>query len=478
MRFSPHFRFQRPIARHQLAMSGVALSALLSAGCAVSGEKGNSAKKAGGELSVPSFGEWISEAWSRYNTKPRAKLPIVPSPRVFDNRNATRPASHPAWQLANELSGDAPQRFRVPATNIFQIAANQSSSVRIGDVSALRLSAFNTGARATNRNVINVSDSSRSGDALLRWRLGALDSRTAFAQSLPALQNQIARRERNAVENVLLQSLNAQDKARTNIARSLEAALQDDIALARRLNPEALEPYLPSELQALALSNLRLDLLPALDKTAAQENSSNQERVRRDIAIRAALREQELTRRSALKRLREDLPIQLEATKREELQKTLGVQSQRDQELRDQAQKDALALITQDFTAADARLGIVLPARPADNGNATLAGLNGPINNLKRTQNNLSASFGVGEVKISNSATSVAVNGPRAVLKTNLDRATKTNERAEKLTQQNEVLKTLARNDARQWSRISARRDGAWQRSQTVNSVGNKPKNH
>ena len=457
--------FAHPCFRRYLALSSVALSALLSAGCSVSSQSAGTAKKAGGDLKVPSFGEWFSQAWQRYNTKPAPRARVVPAPRVFDNRNATRPTSHPAWQLANDLGGDAPLRFDIPAANIFQIAALQSGPLRISDVSALRPL---RGSTNSNGNAVAMGNFGNDARALQRWQLSALDNRTLFAQNLPALQNQIERRERDAVETLLAQSLNAQNKASTNIARSLEAALQDDIALARRLDPGALEPYLPSELQALALSNLRLDLLPALDKTAEQERDSNAERVRRDIAIRAVLREQELARRGALKRLREDLPLQLEATKREELKQTLSAQSQRDQQLREKAQTEARALIAQDFTDAEARLGIVLPAQPKATVVASLADLppdvERPISNLKRTRNGNGASFGAGEIKLS----STSANPARPALKTNFDVANKTNSQAQGSTQQSEILKTLAQHDARQWARISARRDRAWQAQPTA----------
>ena len=239
--------------------------------------------------------------------------------------------------------------------------------------------------------------------------------------------------------------------------------MQDDIALARRLAPDALEPYLPSEMQALALSNLRLDLLPALDKSAAETQNSNAERVRRDIAIRAVLREQELARRNALKRLREDLPLQLEATKREELQQTLRVQNQRDQQLRDQARQEARALIAQDFTDDAARLGIVLPAQSraalVASSSAATANVEQPSGDLKRTGNQNGASWRAGQIKISRS------NAPTqsAALKTNFDRTQLNNAPASQRARQSEILQTLARHDARQWSRISARRDRAWQ---------------
>ena len=455
----------RPRFRHHLAPGSIALCALLAAGCSVSNQSVGTAKKAGGDLKVPSLGQWFSEAWQRYNAKPAPRARVVPSPRVFDNRNATQPTLHPAWQLANDLGSDAPLNFDIPAAKIFQIAALQSGSVRIGDVSALRPLRGNTNS---NNNFVATDNISADARALQRWQLSALDARTAYAQNLLALQNQIETRQLSAVDTLLVQSLNAQNKARTNIARSLEAALQDDIALARQLNPGALEPYLPSELQALALSNLRLDLLPALDKTPAQERDSNEERVRRDIAIRAALREQELARRGALKRLREDLPVQLEAAKREELQKTLSAQSERDQQLREKAQAEARALIAQDFTAADARLGIVLPAQSQATVVASLANstsdVERPISNLKRTRNGNGTSFGAGEIKLSSSN----ANPVRPTQKTNFDLAVIPSGQARGRAQQSDILKTLARHDARQWARISARRDRAWQAKPTA----------
>lgn len=470
MQFFPSSRFHR-------TCGSAALCALLLAGCSVSNESVadknvGATKTAGGELKVPTFGNWFSEAWKRYNTKAAPVAPVVPSPRVFDNRNATRPTSHPAWQLASVLSADGPMRFGIAAANIFQIAAqpgNAVGAVRIGDVSALRPLRDSTNA---SRDAVATRNNSDSGEALQRWQLNTLNARTALAQELPALQNQIEARQMNAVETLLAQSLSAQNKARAGIARSLEAALQDDIALARRLDPGALEPYLPSELQALALSNLRLDLLPAIDKTPAQERDSNEERVRRDIAIRAALREQELARRGALKRLREDLPIQLEAAKREELQQLLGAQSERDQQLRAQAQNEARALIAQDFTAAEARLGIVLPAQSPASLVAALPDVKRPISNLNRTRNAKGASFGAGEIKISSTgANATQPNSARPALKTNLDIASRTNDQASGRTQQSAILKTLARNDARQWARISARRDRAWQSKSNATPV-------
>ncbi len=450
MRFSPRFGFSRHAAL------GATLCALSVAGCSISEQKVSATKSAGGDLKVPSFGEWFSQAWQRYNTKPAPLAPVVASPRVFDNRNATLPASHPAWQLANDLNRDAPLQFEITAANIFQIAA-QNSAARIDDVSALRpLRKFTT----STGNFVGMTN---NGDAraLARWQLSARDARTAFADELPALQNQIEARQLNAVDALLEQSLSAQNKANVNIARSLEAMLQDDIALARRLDPGALEPYLPSEMQALALSNLRLDLLPALDKSPAQERESNEERVRRDIAIRAALREQELARRDALKRLREDLPIQLEAAKREELQKFLAAQSERDQQLRAQAQNQARALIAQDFTADDARLGIALPAQSATTTMAQ-ANMERPISNLNRTENSNGASFGASEIKISSTRAEANNNAARDALKTNPESALSTNGRVQKDAQIT-ILKMLARNDVRQWERITARRDRAWQ---------------
>lgn len=451
MRSSSHFRFFRP------AVWGAALCALSVAGCSV-GEHNASAGKANTDLKVPSLGEWFSQAWQRYNTPFKPPAPVVASPRVFDNRNATRPTAHPAWQLANILNGDAPLQFSISAADIFQIAAQNripSSAARIGDVSALSPLRNATTSTGNFAGAVNNGSDAR---ALARWQLGTLDARTAFADELPALQNQIETRQLNAVETLLAQSLAAQNKANTNIARSLEAALQDDIALARQLNPGALEPYLPSELQALALSNLRLDLLPALDKSPTQADASNEERVRRDIAIRAALREQELARRDALKRLREDLPIQLEAAKRQELQKTLAAQSARDQQLRAQAQSEARALIAQDFGTADARLGIVLPAQSA----RTPLNVEKPFHNLNRTGNGSGASFGAGEIRISSTRADATNNAAQRALKTHSENAVVTNGQVQTgapIT----ILKTLARHDARQWERITARRDRAWQ---------------
>lgn len=460
--------FARHYSQRCLLIGSALCTAFFAAGCSVvnpaASKQSASAAQAGNELSVPSFAQWASEAWKRYNTKAAPPARVVPSPRVFENRNATRPIAHPAWQLAQTLENQAPLRFEIPAATIFQLAARQNGPIRIGDVSALQSLRGDT--NSTDNLVTN--NSSATARALGRWQLSALEARTVTAQTLPALQNQIEARQINDFDAVLAQSLSAQDKARTNIERSLEAALQDDIALARRLAPDALEPYLPSEMQALALSNLRLDLLPALDKTAAETQSSNAERVRRDIAIRAVLREQELARRNALKRLREDLPVQLEATKREELRQTLRVQNQRDQQLRDQARQEARALIAQDFTADAARLGIVLPAQSRAeliaSSTDTAANVEELIGNLKRTGNQSGASWRAGQIKISRSSAPIG----RAALKTNFDRTALENGaldngQAPQRARQSEILQTLARHDARQWRRISARRDRAWQ---------------
>ena len=180
--------FARPYSQRCLLTGSALCAALFAAGCSVSHPSAvkQSAAKSSDELSVPSFAQWASEAWKRYNTKAAPPTRVVAAPRVFENRNATRPTAHPAWQLASDLNNQTPLRFEIPAATIFQIASRQNGPLTIGDVSALQSLRADTGSAD---NFLVANNGSATASALGRWQLSALEAHTITAQTLPALQN-------------------------------------------------------------------------------------------------------------------------------------------------------------------------------------------------------------------------------------------------------------------------------------------------
>lgn len=444
---------RQPVSPTQLSANAVGANAA----------KTGAFKNASSDLPSRTFAQWVSEVQVRMGAydKTRAHRKIR-SPRTFAGMDATQAALHPASQLARTLDGDVTLRSYV-AGEAPRVAVQVAMAgfAPAFDISGLNFQSGSTSTRATGFSGVGVMDA-----ALQRWLDGGGTRGTMiYANGLPLLQTQARNRQNGALNAFFAGTSQAQAQVRDDVKSSLEAALRDDVALARRMDPGDIEPYLPSGEQGLILANLRLDLLTTLRTTPAQKQSADAERIDRDTDIRAKLREQELARRRLIDQLREELPAKIEARRRAELQTTLAALETRDTALRDALNDDQRALIAQDFTSNDARLGIVLPSRApryANDGAAQLEQNNPkssrwvrtPGNDSDRTVRGLRASLAS---DLSTGAQSFSSQNIAVSNAGNVDSGVSAQRGA-----QNVVLQTLAQHDAAQWKRIAARRERAW----------------
>jgi hypothetical protein len=265
--------------------------------------------------------------------------------------------------------------------------------------------------------------------------------------------------------------------------------MREDIDLARQVNLDALDPLLPPDAVQLEMTNLNLDIellqqqlsdrttltSPAQIEQARTRLATQQRRLAElETAWRRSLREQELERRALLARLREERPRQIEEQRNREILTQLQGANQEDQQERTTARVEQRQRIAEDFEAADARMGIVIPGAGAVNrrlaGNFPAGSNNAGSGSTFRTASAGLTSFP--ELETTLDGMGAVTEGERQAMAGALVARLTPGE----LSAQIRRLRQQARTDARQWSRIVQRRNRALQRvAQPAKSTGSAP---
>ncbi len=366
-------------------------------------------------------------------------------------------AEHPAWRLAEALqrSGTVPP---APDPVLSRVAPPSWRSLLLGETGQSTLNTGSTGPIA-----------GFSGNGSLGT---ALDQQTILATGLRTLQEQMEERQENSLDNFLNAVAGRQTTLRSQEQRTALAALQEDIALARQVNLDALSPLLPEDPVQLEMTNLRLgiELLETQQRNTdtlteerrlrlvAEENALRARLAELERQWRLDLRSQAQERRNLLARLREERPRLLEQQRLQEIaaqQRELNTQNLQERREVRQAQRVRIA---EDFEPVDARLGIVLPAVRGFSGNvAAFPGSTSVTQRVRTSQSGVPSNLI--DAAWAGSTSDEELRAWSAQL-TPAERA-----------RQIRILRQIALNDSQQWARILARRNAALQRTSTTTAV-------
>lgn len=425
----------------------------------------NSTAIRAGHSSAPSFGSWAAEVARRVRQYQKQK-PTVARRTMNTGLSANTDwlvSRHPAWQLAQTLENNS---------NLTALSLPSPSQVAVAGVPNWR-GVFNPGS--TSSWLQNPSQSTLSGGQAFTTSLdfspdsfsqpnGSASRGLVLARGLPALQSQMRRRQENTLTAFIGATQKAQQVAREADLQTRLAAMREDIERAREVNLAAVDPLLPEDPIQLEMTNLRLHLqileTPGNVYATPAEIASTRARLSElDAAWRRDLRAQESDRRELLARLRDERPRGIEAQRRREIEIAGQADQERDETLRQEASTDGRRRIAEDFEAADARLGIVIPSDDRNIANSQLRTRS--AQRTSRPPQNLRTS----------SATGFTARGLTSAgwpqIESRVDREQGFAEPMQEMARltpterqaQIRRLRSLAWSDARQWSRVVARRN-------------------
>jgi hypothetical protein len=387
-----------------------------------------------------SLGAWFSELSRQvreYDARPSAAR--VAPPERFMGWDATRTASHPAWLLASRLdSGPGlPSAAGVGAVDWSFLAPGGGVDISgLGSSQGYTLGGPSVGA---------------FGGAALWSGLQGAPARTVLASGLEEQSSRARQAQASALTEFVRRAGLAREQSRDQWRSSLESALRDELELARRVDPGLLEPYVPTPEQAARLINLRLRLLQTLGTSNAQKADAQSERLALENEIRSLLREQELARRGVLDRLRDVLPAQLEAKRRDELATFLRELDAREGTALLPLVEQQRERIARDF-GPTSRLGIVLPAIAA----------------LPEAQRNSSGSAAGSPSTRGGSGFTGSGQWARSIEESGQGSVSLSREQASfpdlGSSDASARARDLARADANQWERVARRRQQAWKK--------------
>ena len=380
------------------------------------------------------LGQWY-RALSKSGTTPAVKPATAAATEVsIDVRQIAR--RHPAWRLADALE-------HAGHSNV-QMAAPQVERIRFAP--PLPLGPLEVAAPVATAGFDR-------------------DAQPVEVTNLVRLQVQARTRQDRAIDAFVADVAGRQQAARAQRATNLRAALQEDVAVARRLTLAELQPGLPPDPIQLEMTNLRLDLLRNVQRTPQARERAVQRLHELEAQWTATVGKQAAARLEELRQAREEHPLEVQREGETRIQATIADMAQRDAAVREDVLQSQRARVEQDLTADEARLGIVLPAAAlppqAVPGLASPATVNQNsttvlhISNKVKTSTAAASSTGNNEARIgvqaSNAGTSVAATAGRAA--------------------QIRALRAQAWHDARRWARLTAQRQG-WTWVETTHSGG------